>query len=284
MGAFVGLIAGIGILLLWHAASGAPLPARRTALGERTRELLAQSGLRSIRPSQIVFGQALVGTLIGTLALAATGSISVSAVFAVFAGYLPRLVLHRMRRRRQSDLRDVWPDVVDNLISGVRAGLALPDALAAIGQRGPQQIRQPFRQFGSDYRTTGRFTESLDRLREELADPVGDRVCESLRVAREVGGTDLGRLLTTLSAFLRDDQRTRSELLARQQWSVNAARLAAGAPWFVLVLLASQRETLAAYDTPAGTAILAVGAVLTVLAYRLMLRIGRLPQERRILR
>ena len=40
--------------------------------------------------------------------------------------------------------------------------------------------------------------------------------------AREVGGTDLGRLLSTLSGFLRDDARTRAELLARQSWSVNA--------------------------------------------------------------
>jgi len=26
----------------------------------------------------------------------------------------------------------------------------------------------------------------------DLADPVGDRVCETMRVAREVGGSDLG--------------------------------------------------------------------------------------------
>ena len=154
--------------------------------------------------------------------------------------------------------------MVDNLTSGVRAGLSLPEALSAIGVRGPEQLREPFKQFGSDYRTTGRFNDSLDRLKDALADPVGDRVCESLRVAREVGGTDLGRLLSTLSGFLRDDARTRAELLARQSWSVNAARMAVAAPWLVLILLATQRETLQAYDTPTGTVILASGAALSL--------------------
>ena len=109
-------------------------------------------------------------------------------------------------------------------------------------------------------------------------------MCESLRVAREVGGTDLGRLLSTLSSFLREDARTRAELIARQSWSVNAARMAVAAPWLVLVLLATQRETLSAYDTPTGTLILAVGAGLSIAAYRFMVRIGRLPEDRRVLR
>ena len=50
------------------------------------------------------------------------------------------------------------------------------------------------------------------------------------------------------------------------------------------ILLATQRETLQAYDTPTGTLILAIGAVLSFVAYRLMIRIGRLPEDRRVLR
>lgn len=60
--------------------------------------------------------------------------------------------------------------------------------------------------------------------------------------------------------------------------------MAVCAPWLVLVLLATQRETLAAYDSPVGTAILLIGAVLSIGAYRLMIRIGRLPEDKRVLR
>jgi tight adherence protein B len=284
MGAFVGLLAGLGLMAIWLGLSSRPRPKATSRKPSRLREQLAQAGLSSISPAQLVAMQALVALLVTTLAIVATSSISVSMVFGLFAALVPRMLVTRMRRKRQADLRELWPEVVDNLTSGVRAGLSLPEALAAIGARGPEALREPFRRFGTDYRTTGRFNESLDRLKAALADPVGDRVCESLRVAREVGGTDLGRLLSALSSFLRDDARTRAELLARQSWGVNAARMAVAAPWLVLVLLATQQETLTAYDSPTGVAILTVGAVVTVGAYRLMIRLGRLPEDRRVLR
>jgi tight adherence protein B len=104
-----------------------------------------------------------------------------------------------------------------------------------------------------------------------------------MRVAREVGGTDLGTVLRTLADLLRADARTRAELEARQGWVVNAARLAVAAPWLVLLLLGSQSQTLDAYDSAAGTLLLSVGAAVCVVAYRLMLHIGRLPEERRVL-
>ncbi len=284
VGAFVGLLLGIGVLLVWQGCAGRPRRVHSHARTDRLREHLAQAGLSGVTPAQLIALQGLSALLVGLLGLVSTRSLSVSAIFAAFATAIPRLLVSRLRHRRQADLRELWPEVVDNLTSGVRAGLSLPEALSAIGVRGPQALREPFSRFGTDYRTTGRFNDSLDRLKVALADPVGDRVCESMRVAREVGGTDLGRLLTTLSSFLRDDARTRSELMARQSWSVNAARMAVCAPWLVLVLLATQQETLTAYDTPTGTLILLVGAALSLGAYRLMIRIGRLPEDTRVLR
>ena len=120
-------------------------------------------------------------------------------------------------------------------------------------------LRPPFARFAEEYRSTGRFGDCLDRLKDDLADPVGDRIVETLRVAREVGGSDLGRLLRTLSTFLREDARTRAELETRQGWMVYAARLAVAAPWVVLALLATQSEAVAAYDSPAGVVLLAGG-------------------------
>ncbi|AZI58392.1 type II secretion system protein F [Nakamurella antarctica] len=284
MGAFIGLVAGVGLLLIWHGLSNRPRRHRVHRRADRLRESLQQAGLPRMQPIHLHLAQLGSGILGFAVVVVATSSLSVSAIFSLFAAVLPRMWVVRLRNRRQSDLREVWPEVVDNLTSGVRAGLSLPEALAAVGSRGPESIREPFRRFGSDYRASGRFNDSLDRLKASLADPIGDRVCESLRVAREVGGTDLGRLLSTLSGFLREDARTRSELTARQSWSVNAARMAVCAPWLVLLLLATQRETLEAYDRPTGTLILAFGAVVSVSAYRLMVRIGRLPVEKRVLR
>jgi tight adherence protein B len=155
---------------------------------------------------------------------ATTKVLPIAFCFALMAGYAP-IVLVRMRaRKRRSVMRDLWPDIVDNIGSSVRAGLALPEALSQLRIRGPEELGPAFASFAEDYRATGRFQECLDRLKERLSDPVADRLIESLRIAREVGGSDLGRLLRTLSAFLREDARTRAELETRQGWTVNTGQ------------------------------------------------------------
>jgi len=218
------------------------------------------------------------------LVLAVSVSVPIAVSFGAFAVFAPISLVRWRQRQRAAELRELWPEVTDNLASGVRAGLSLPEALTQIGVRGPEPLRPAFQRFGSDYRATGRFNDCLDRLKVTLADPVGDRIVESLRMAREVGGSDLGRLLRTLSAFLREDARTRAELETRQSWTVNAARLAVAAPWILLALLALRPEAVRAYNTTAGGLVLLLGGGLSVLAYRVMKRIARLPVEQRVLR
>jgi tight adherence protein B len=86
-----------------------------------------------------------------------------------------------------------------------------------------------------------------------------------------------------LSRFLREDVRTRAELESRQVWVVNGARLAAGAPWAVLLVLSFQPEVIARYRSTTGAVVIGVGAAVCFVAYRLMVRLGRLPEERRVL-
>jgi tight adherence protein B len=49
----------------------------------------------------------------------------------------------------------------------------------------------------------------------------------------------------------------------------------------VLLLLASRPEAASAYNSPLGLAVLGAGLVVTIVAYRLMIALGRLPEERR---
>lgn len=286
MGAFVGLIGGLGLLLIWRSGSRAPVRAasRGPNWAERRREALHQAGIDGVGPGQVAAAQMLTALIALVLVMALTKTITVAACFGLFGFFLPVIVVGRMRRRRQVALRELWPEAIDNLASAVRAGMSLPEGLSALAARGPVELRAPFGRFASSYRASGRFDRCLDALKDDLADPIGDRVCETIRVAREVGGSDLGAVLRTLSELLRADARTRAELETRQGWVVNAARLAVAAPWAVLLLLGTQSQTLGAYDTPGGTLLLAIGGAVCVVAYRVMLRIGRLPEDRRVLR
>lgn len=226
----------------------------------------------------------IVACVLGTLImLAVSGVPAIGVLFGLMAGSIPIAVLRGRAARRHREHGALWPDVVDHLTSAVRAGMSLPDALIQLGERGPEGLREPFVQFGRDYQSSGRFHQALDLLKERLADPTGDRVVEALRIARDVGGGDLGRVLRSLAGFLRDDQRTRGEVEARQSWTVTGARLAVAAPWIVLLLMCFQSDVVSRYATTTGLVVLGGGAIACVVAYRLMIAIGRLPTEKRIL-
>lgn len=284
----LGLVAGLGLLLIWRSGARAPVRPGRPTLPARwaqgRHDTLRQAGIEGVGVLQLAAAQGLSAALAFLVVLGLTRTLTVAVCFGVFGCLLPMVVVRRLRSRRQVALREVWPEAIDNLASAVRAGMSLPEGLAALAVGGPAELRPPFARFASAYRSTGRFGDGLDRLKDDLADPVGDRVCETVRVAREVGGSDLGTVLRTLSELLRTDARTRAELETRQGWVVNAARLAVAAPWAVLLLLGSQSETLSAYDSPGGSLLLAVGTLICAVAYRIMLRIGRLPEEQRVLR
>lgn len=283
MGALIGLAAGIGLLLILSALTTEPRAKRQRADGRRQR-LLAEAGLPSVSSSQLWLLQIGAAVVVALLVLLTTNSVAISVLFAIFGLVAPTWWVRRLHARRQRDLREVWPEAIDHLISAVRAGMSIPEALGALAIRGPEALRDPFARFGADYRTSGRFTDCIDDLKDRLADPIGDRVCETMRVTREVGGSELGTVLRTLGRFVREESRIRAEIESRKQTAVNGARLAVAAPWLVLLLLGTQSTTLAAYDTPLGFAVLAAGAVVCLVAYRLMLKLGRLPEEARVLR
>jgi len=282
VGAVVGLVAGIGILLVWGAITGQPQSIRSRRTGRVVR-LVERAAIPRVTVGSLIGACLASGLVVGTLVLLAT-SVPMAALLAtLLAGYVPVLLLKRRVHQRSKALRTSWPDAVDMLISAVRAGMSLPEALADLSRRGPEPLRPAFTVFAAEYRATGSFLTALDVLQDHLADPVADRVVASLRIAREVGGTDLGSVLRTLSALLREDARARGDIEARQSWTVAAARISVAAPWLTLAFLSTRPEGAAAYRSWAGALLLIAAAVASFIAYRTMIMIGRLPTEPRMI-
>lgn len=282
MTALLGAVLAAGLLLcaspwLWppHERSAEQRRAGRLA------RLVGEAGLGALSPHLVPAAIIAAGVVAASVVWLLTG-IPVLAVLGALAGASTPVMVLRARRTRLRRLRrQLWPDVCDLLIAAIRVGLSLPDAVAGLAESAPAALRPAFAVFARDLRATGRFESSLDRLKSTLADPIGDRIVETLRMARQVGGTELTGVLRALSSSVRADAALRGEVEARQSWIRGAAVLGSIAPWVILGLLVMRPEGADAYATPQGVLVICLGALVSVVAFRIMVRIGRLPEPGR---
>jgi len=279
-----GLLLGIGALLvispvLWPATGLPRAPSSGPVDVLRVR--LVQAGLPRVSVTTFAVVSVILALLTAAVTIALIPVTALGVAAGVVALVLPSVLVTSRSRSRRHATRVVWPDVVDHLVSAVRSGLALPDSVVTLAHAGPPITREAFAGFEAQYRATGNFSLCVSELKERLADPVADRILETLRMSREVGGTELTTVLRNLAAYLRQEAAIRSEVEARQSWVMNAARLGVAAPWIVLLLLATRPEAAVAYNTAAGGVLVIAGLVVSVVAYRIMVAVGRIPDERR---
>ena len=213
-----------------------------------------------------------------SIALLVTTIPVVALLSALVASRIPAIVRHHRSQRARWQRSLAWPAVLDDVTSAMRAGLDLPEALLHAGRHAPADMRLPFEVFAGSYARGGDFADALEDMRAAAADPVVDQTAQALAIARRVGGGDLTHVLRSLGAFLRVDLQVRGEILARQSWSVNSARMAVAAPWIVLAMLATRPSTMDAYRTIVGEILLVGVAVASAVAYAVMLRIARIEE------
>lgn len=283
MGALVGLLFAIGVLLALVALGRAPQSTDARVSTRRLDRLAQQSGIAQLTASRLLAVCVSIGLVCCALAFLVTALPVVAFMAGIASGFIPISMIKRRGRIRRRELGKIWPDAIDALLASVRAGYSLPESVCALADKGPSALQPAFGEFAGNYRVAGSFEDSLRAFTDELADPIADRVAAALVVAHHVGGQDLGSVLRTLSSLLREDARVRGEIEARQSWTINAARLAVAAPWLTLAMLATRPAALLAYRSVQGAVVLMCAAVLSIVAYRIMMWIGRLPDERRLI-
>jgi tight adherence protein B len=282
MTALWGAVFAAGVLLIaapwmWPARPAA----ERAPRTGRLARLVQDAGYAHAPAGRVPVISLLLAAFAASFAWVITGLPVVALVAAGAAALAPVGWLQGRARRLRRSRRGLWSDVCDLLIASMRAGVALPDAVADLAVTGPPPLRPAFAAYAADLGASGHWESSVLRLKAALADPAADRLVEALRMARQVGGTELTGVLRALSASVRADARVRADVEARQSWVRGAAVVGVIAPWIVLVLLALRPEGAAAYASPEGVVVVLVGAAVSVVAFRLMLRMGRLPEPQR---
>lgn len=229
----------------------------------------------------------LVSVSLATLTVTAivlfwTNSLVISAPFTFFSGVITWIYLKRATAKTKRALDNVWPEVIDHLISGIHAGLSLSEAMVGLAIRGPEVTREAFLQFSNDLRSGSDFASAAEKLKANFNSHSSDQILEAILLAKSLGGSELLQIFRTLGDFLRQDLALRKEIEIKHGWIMSSAHMSSAAPWLLLLLLSSQPGTAEAFAQPGGIAILLAGIASTVAAYFWMGRLSRLPQTPRV--
>ena len=248
----------------------------------RLQSRLNRAGV-GMTPAQ--FALASVSLMLG--AGGSVGTVTSSPGLAIVTGLVVGggpVVWHDRRSRALARSRlEAWPDGLRDLATNLRAPMSLHDALVELATSGPVLLRPVLDRYQLVAATLDPGA-ALEMIREELADPLSDRIIEILLVALEQGSSVIIDILLDLAASTSADLRLAADLETAQLETRVESWVAALLPFAVLGLLVSRSpEYRAFYATRAGTTVVLLGAGLIAVGLHLIARLGRPVDEERVL-
>ncbi len=270
-------------------ARGATAAARATGRVRSTgwRDELRAGGLRGAVRADACSRASVVASLLVLALVPATVSVLPIAAVLRRDGRLPRRSRSSAARarRRRGRLRELWPEAVDNLASAVRAGLSLPEALVAArharaggaapavpGVRRRLPRERPVRRLPRPAQGAARRPGRRPPRRERCGSP-----------ARSAAATSATCCARCRASCARTPAPAPSSRPGRAGRSTPP-----GWPWPRRGSCSPccRRAPSRSRPTPAppARACCSSAAPSPSLAYRVMLRIGRLPEDERVLR
>jgi tight adherence protein B len=290
MAVLLALTAAYGIFLVytsvalgWRGLGAGPGTGPSQPPGVRVRRWGERAGLADVRPAELTAVVLLLAAVGAAMAFALFGGVAAPMIAGLFAASFP-IASHRARRRKgREHAREAWPRMLEEIrvLTG-SAGRSIPQALFDVGQRGPDEMRPAFAAAQREWLISTDFERTLIALKDLLADPTADVVCETLLVAHEVGGADLDRRLAALAEDRLQDLQGRKDASSKQAGVRFARRFVLLVPLGMALAGLSIGSGRSAYQTASGQVGVAFGLVMVVLCWTWAGRLMRLPEEERV--
>ena len=200
------------------------------------KDMIAQSGftfpVRSFYITSMILG------LVAAAALMLLGAGMLLALGAAFvAGFgLPRWFLSFMRKRRLKKFLEDFPNAIDIVVRGVKAGLPLNDTLRTIAAESAEPVRSEFREVIETQAFGVPIGEALQRMHERVPLPEVSFLGIVVNIQSQSGG-NLAEALGNLSRVLRDRKRLKGKIQSMSQEAKASAAIIAALPLAVMILV-----------------------------------------------
>jgi tight adherence protein B len=179
-------------------------------LAVELRTMLTQADL-SWTTGRLLLSCAAAWVVAGYLIALRTGSSGMGILLGVIAGAMPILYVWRKRQSRLSQIQQQLPDVLDVMVSALRAGQSMTAAFHGAAKEAAEPIGRELRlcseeqNYGVDLRT------ALDNLRTRVPLPDVRMMAVALIIHRESGG-NLAEVLDKTGTVMRDRARIQAQI------------------------------------------------------------------------
>jgi tight adherence protein B len=223
---------------------------------------IAQAGL-SWSKQQFLIISACIGGALFALGLFSGGGLYVALALG-FVGVLglPRWMLSFLKKRRENKFLEAFPDAVDVIVRGVKAGLPLLDCLKMITSESPEPVKSEFRAIVETQAIGMPLGEACAKLYEHMPLPEANFFGIVVSIQQRSGG-NLAEALGNLSRVLRDRKKMKGKIRAMSQEAKASAGIIGALPVAVMTLvwLTSPQYISLLWTEPLGRVMLAGSVV-----------------------
>jgi tight adherence protein B len=160
---------------------------------------------------------------------------SLAAAFAAGFG-LPFWVLSFLKKRREAKFVSAFPDAVDIIVRGIKAGLPLLDSLRIITAEASEPVRSEFRAIVETQAIGMPIGEACAKLYERIPLPEANFFGIVIAIQQKAGG-NLSEALGNLSRVLRDRKKMKAKIQAMSMEAKASASIIACLPLAVMTLV-----------------------------------------------
>ena len=209
---------------------------RRKATRPPLSVRLRQAGLDWSKRRFMITAGALGFTGFAVMMIVHGGLIPALGVgFAAGCG-LPFWALSFLKKRRELKFLAMFPDAVDIIVRGIKAGLPLLDSLKLIAQDAGEPVRSEFRAIIETQTIGMPIGEAVLKLYDSISVPEANFFAIVVSIQQRAGG-NLSEALGNLSRVLRDRKKMKAKIQAMSQEAKASAAIIGALPLAVMTLV-----------------------------------------------
>jgi tight adherence protein B len=203
---------------------------------------IQQAGLSLSRQQFIIFS--VVGALIfAFMVFLASNSLYIAGPAGIIGLLgLPNVTLAQLRKRRINKFIAEFPNAIDIIVRGVKAGLPLGDCLRIIANEAAEPVRGEFKVITETQAMGLSLGEAVDKLAQRVPITEANFFAIVINIQSKAGG-NLSEALGNLSRVLRERKKMKGKIGAMSMEAKASAAIIGAVPFVVVGLLYASSPT-----------------------------------------